>query len=64
MVLMNLQDIGQTGIKVAQRERRATAVQVRLEPSRVINPVDAWLVTVSLTVPRLHVTAVILNIME
>jgi hypothetical protein len=28
MVLMNLQDIGQMGIKVAQRERRATAVQV------------------------------------
>jgi hypothetical protein len=28
MVLMNLQDIGQTSIKVAQRECRATAVQV------------------------------------
>jgi hypothetical protein len=28
MVLMNLQDIGQTGIKVAQREHTATAVQV------------------------------------
>jgi hypothetical protein len=28
MVLMNLQDIGQTGIKVAQCECRATAVQV------------------------------------
>jgi hypothetical protein len=28
MVLMNLQDIGQTGIEVAQRERRAKAVQV------------------------------------
>jgi hypothetical protein len=25
---MNLQDIGQTGIEVAQRERRATVVQV------------------------------------
>jgi hypothetical protein len=28
MVLMNLQDIGQMGIEVAQRERGATAVQV------------------------------------
>jgi hypothetical protein len=28
MVLMNLKDIGQTGIKVAQHIRRATAVQV------------------------------------
>jgi hypothetical protein len=28
MVLVNLQDIGQMGIKVAQHERKATAVQV------------------------------------
>jgi hypothetical protein len=28
MVPMNLQDIGQTGIEVAQREGKATAVQV------------------------------------
>ncbi len=28
MLLMNLQDIDQTSIEVAERERRATAVQV------------------------------------
>ncbi len=51
LVLMNLQDIGQTSIKISQHKCRATiSSSLQLEPIRVINPVDAWFGTVSMTV--------------
>ncbi len=51
LVLMNLQDIGQTGIEVAQREHKATAFQVcGLNPAGWLILSTQWFVAVSMTV--------------